>query len=678
MARAQVVSGADVVTDGVQFSLFSRHAEAVEVCLFAAPDTPDEERHSLSSDGNGWWSAIVPGSGVGQLYGFRVYGPHDPSAGHRFNAAKLLVDPRALAITGEPPLDDAFAGSLPGDDSQPDPRDTGARAPKSVIVERAFDWKNDCSPSIPWQETVLYECHVRGTSIRHPDVPENLRGTYLGLASEPVLDHFARLGITSLELLPIQQIASEPHLAQHGLPNYFGYSPLGFYAPHAGYARDSLGDQVIEFKQMVKILHQRGIEVILDLVLNHSAEGDHSGRTLSLRGVDNSTYYRLRPGDASRYLDSTGCGNSLSADNPDVARFLLDCLRYWTDEMHVDGFRFDLAVALGRTPKDFSIESPFFRGIAEDPVLSRTKLIAEPWDLGRNGYQLGNFPAGWLEWNDRVRDTTRKLWRGDPVDGAQLIEVFSGTQTRSQKHPQSEVGSRRHSVHFVTCHDGFTLQDLVSYEYKNNWSNLEENRDGHDHNFSSNWGAEGPTDLPEVLARRRRAKRNMLATILLSAGVPMLLHGDELNRTQSGNNNAYCQDNELTWLDWSFDQDASEMLIFASNLISLRKRLAPLGEIGRTTSSRWIMPDGRTVRESSPPGPGSALGLVQNSPHGTFLTMVNPGQRDLLFRLPRQKSRGRWKRILSTVVPGIRRISRSTYRLPAQSVSVAEYVSDKD
>jgi glycogen operon protein len=479
------------------------------------------------------------------MYGFRVHGPFEPSRGQRFNPAKLLIDPRALAVTGEPPLDGSFCGSSPDNEAAPDSRNTGILAPKSIVVDRTFDWQGDSHPATDWRDTILYECHVRGTSIRHPYVAAAERGTYLGLASEPILDHLERLGITAVELLPVQQIASEPHLLRHELPNYFGYSPLAFFAPHAGYATGNLGEQVTEFKQMVRAFHRRGIEVILDLVLNHTAEGGRRGRTLSLRGIDNRTYYRLEPDDPCRYVDFTGCGNSLATQAPRVTELLVDCLRYWVEDMHVDGFRFDLAVTLGRTAEGFSPGHPLFETIANDPRFNNTKLIAEPWDLGPGGYQRGKFPAGWLEWDDRFRDTARKVWRGDTMGRGDMARLFSGFGSES---PSSAAGDRP-GIHFITCHDGFTLEDLVSYENKHNWANREENRDGHNHNLSRNWGTEGPTDLTEILERRIRAKRNLLATMFLTPGVPMLSHGDELNRTQQGNNNAYCQDNELARLE---------------------------------------------------------------------------------------------------------------------------------
>jgi len=607
--------------------------------------------------------------GAGQLYGFRVHGPFDPSRGHRFNPSKLLVDPWAAATTGEPPLDDAFAGSRRDDDGVPDLRDTAAIAPKSIVVDRAFEWGGDRPPAVPWKETVIYECHVRGVSIRHPEVPEALRGTYGGLVSEPILDHLTRLGITTVELLPVQQIASEPHLLKRGFHNYFGYSPLAFYAPHGGYAQNPLGGQVAEFKSMVKGLHARGIEVILDLVLNHTAEGDHRGRTLSLRGIDNRTFYRLRPDDPSRYYDTTGCGNALAAENPAVADFLVACLRFWVEEMHVDGFRLDLAVSLGRTSEGFDPAAPFFEKVAGDPIVSRAKLIAEPWDLGPRGYRLGQFPPGWSEWNDRFRDTVRGVWRGERKQRRHL-------QTSVDGSPKIfDPNSRGAGINFVTCHDGFTLDDLVSYEHKHNWDNGEENRDGSTNNLSRNWGAEGATDSIEILTRRDRAKRNLLATLLLSRGVPMLLHGDELGRSQWGNNNAYCHDSEKTWLDWDLDDRRRAFLAFTSEVLALRRALEPSCD-EPACERRWISFQG-TVPQTTDRDDG-AHGLLITRRDRSYLLLLNVAQHARLVRLPKQVLRGRWRRVLSTVESGRRRHDGATYRLAERSVSLLEFVSETD
>jgi glycogen operon protein len=649
-----------------RFTLFSRHAEAVELCLFDADGEAERERIPLRPDGSGHWRADVEAIRHGQLYGFRVHGPFDPQSGHRFNPAKMLVDPRAMAVNREPPLDDSFSGASPVDPMSPDPRDTAAIAPKSIVVDPTFDWSGDERPSVPWQDTVIYECHVRGTSLLHPDVPEELRGTYLGLASEPIIRHLRRLGVTTIELLPVQQIATEPHLLEHGLTNFFGYSPLALFAPHAAYARDSLGGQVAEFKQMVKVLHAHGIEVLLDVVFNHTAEGDHRGRTLSLRGIDNSSYYRLNREDPSRYRDFTGCGNTVAADDPEVARLLVDCLRYWVEEMRVDGFRFDLAVTLGRTEAGFRSDAPFFREVADDPVVSSVKLIAEPWDLGTDGYQLGHFPADWLHWDDRFRDAARTAWRGDQGSGLDLRHAFDGgPETPETRRPPNTT-----SVHFVTCHDGFTLEDLVSYEQKHNWANQEENRDGSDHNLSRNWGVEGATDSRLVRLLRDQNKHNLLTTLLLSSGVPMLLYGDERNRTQHGNNNAYCQDNALTRIDWSPDQQAEDMTEFISNLVALRTRLRPLDALQPSSERHWMTATGRPLGPSGISG-DQPFGLSVRNPEGTFLVLFNPGTRERLFRLPRAYA-SVWVRLISTTTGGDGDIASAAYRLGRHSMSVLE------
>jgi len=662
--------GAVLVPEGVRFTLYSEHAEAVEVCLFDSPCGEKEHRRvALESRSGGIWQGLVAGIGAGQLYGFRVHGSFDPGRGHRFNPSKLLTDPYALALTGEPPLDDAFSGSHPDDAEAADLRDTGSIAAKSIVVDRQFDWQGDALPATSWEKTIIYECHVRGMSKAHPDVPESLRGTYAGLVSEPVLDHLSALGITAIELLPVQQIASEPQLQRRGLQNYFGYSPLGFFAPHAGYASDPLGGQVAEFKSMVRGLHRRGIEVILDLVLNHTAEGDALGRTLSLRGIDNLTYYRLHKEDPRLYADITGCGNSIAADHPVVARLLVDCLRYWAEEMHVDGFRLDLAVTLGRTDDGFSAQAPFFELLSSDPVLARRKLIAEPWDLGTDGYQLGQFPTGWSEWNDRFRDTTRRAWRCDPTSGVAFSRTFDGSP---EIFEESGKGAEA-SIHFITCHDGFTLEDLVSYERKNNWDNGEDNRDGHDHNLSHNWGIEGPAESPEIRERRARAKRNMLATVLLSAGVPMLQHGDELGRSQGGNNNAYCQDGPLTWVDWGTD---SEIVEFVERLIALRTRLAPFSGVDNQPGERlWLAATGKPL-DLEPENHDAVVGLMLHRPARTHLLIFNLSDQDSHFQLPQQQRAGRWNCVLSTVHSAARPHEGSTRMVEALSTSVLEFEAE--
>ena len=563
-SRGVFEPGATWTGEGVRFAVFSKHATAVEVCLFDRPGQVRESRRlALERGADDVWRAEVPGLGPGQLYGYRVRGPYALRRGHRFNPAKLLIDPYARAVTGEPLFEPSVYGSGPG--ASPlayDGRDSAGAMPKCVVVDAAFDWQGVRPPQVPWEETVLYECHVRGLTRTHPEVPPEIRGTYLGLAHPAVLRHLQDLGVTAVELLPVHQPASERHLREKGLGNYWGYSTAAYFAPRASYATCALGAQVAEFRTMVRELHRAGIEVILDVVYNHTAEGGADGPTLSLRGVDNASYYLLAEHDASRYLDFTGCGNTLDVRKGAVRRLILDSLRYWVEEMGVDGFRFDLATSLGRAGARFDPESEMLRAIEDDPVLARAKKIVEPWDLGPDGYQPDGFPASWASWDDRFRDTVRSFWRLDAGAGRPLAERLAG--------PHPSVGRSRRTVCFVTCHDGFTLADLVSYERKHNEANLEDNRDGSDHNLSRNWGVEGPTDDPEIRARRSRMARNILATLWLANGVPMICAGDELGRSQGGNNNAYCQDGPVSWLSWSPDPAAAELLTFCRRHGGLR------------------------------------------------------------------------------------------------------------
>ncbi|HEY3011430.1 MAG TPA: glycogen debranching protein GlgX, partial [Gemmatimonadales bacterium] len=529
---------------GTNFAIFSRHATRVELCLFAGPDDRVEaERVELRERTGHVWHAYVPEVGPGLGYGYRVYGPYAPDKGHRFNPAKLLLDPYAKAIGGTITWNDALSGypvrsTDPDRDLIADPRDSAAVIPKCLVVDTAFAWGDDHHPRTPWDRTVIYEAHVKGMTMLHPDVPERLRGTYLGLATPPIIDHLTALGVTAIELLPVHHVASERRLIEQGHTNYWGYSSIGYFAPDARYASGRLGEQVTEFKSMVKRFHQAGLEVILDVVYNHTAEGNHLGPTLSFRGIDNATYYRPHPDSPRFYADFTGCGNMVDLRHTHVRTLVMDSLRYWVQEMHVDGFRFDIAPVLARDDVGVNLSGGFMQMVCQDPVLSRVKLIAEPWDLGPGGYQTGRFPAGWSEWNDKYRNAVRQFWRGDPGligDLAFRLTGSSDLYTSSGRTPQA-------SVNFVTCHDGFTLHDLVSYETKHNLANGEDNRDGTDYHLSRNWGVEGPTETVRTLHIRERMKRNFLATLAFSQGVPMLAHGDELGRTQSGNNNAYCHD----------------------------------------------------------------------------------------------------------------------------------------
>ncbi len=552
--------------NGTNFSLFSEHAERVELCLFDEEDR--ETRCELAQNTAHNWHGYLPGVGVGQRYGYRVHGPWAPDRGHRFNPHKLLIDPYAKAIEGpilwERGRTLAYAD---GDDIVMDETDSAAAIPKSVVVDESFDWEGDDLLRHSWDETVIYELHVKGFTKLMPEVREDLRGTYAGLASEPALAHLASLGITAVELLPIHHIADEHALVGKGLGNYWGYSTIGFLAPHAGYsATGTRGEQVREFKGLVKALHRAGIEVILDVVYNHTAEGNHLGPTLSFKGVDNLSYYRTMPDDPRHYMDYTGTGNSLNPAHPAVLRLIMDSLRYFVIECHVDGFRFDLASALARELHDVDRLSAFFDIIHQDPVLSQVKLIAEPWDVGEGGYQVGNFPVLWTEWNGMYRDTMRDFWRSHTAVGA-FAQRFTGSSDLYQSDGRRPFAS----INYVTCHDGFTLRDLVTYNEKHNEANKEGNADGTTDNRSWNCGVEGETDDPAVQALRERQTRNFLTTLFLSQGVPMLLAGDELGRTQGGNNNAYCQDNEISWLDWELGDGSSRLRAFAQRLVALRR-----------------------------------------------------------------------------------------------------------
>jgi glycogen operon protein len=555
----------------VNFALFSEHATGVELCLFDAPDASvSRERIALRERTDLVWHGYIPELRPGQLYGYRVHGPYEPERGLRFNPAKLLIDPYARALTGELRWSDEVFSYRVGDpagDLSRDDRDSAAFVPKGVVIDPTFDWERDQPPQIPWHRSIVYELHVKGFTARHPGVPEHLRGTYAGLASPAALDYLRSLGITAVELLPVHHHVDEHTLVQRGLRNYWGYNSIGFFAPEARYAVGGpLGEQVREFKEMVKALHRAGLEVILDVVYNHTGEGSHLGPTLSFRGIDNPAYYRLVPGQPRYYWDSTGCGNTVDLRQPRALQLLMDSLRYWVLEMHVDGFRFDLAPSLAREGDTVERSACFFDVIHQDPVISQAKLIAEPWDVAQGGYQLGNFPVGWAEWNGRYRDAIRRYWRGDPGQVADLAYRLTGSSDLYQ-----DDGRRPYaSVNFVTAHDGFTLADLVSYDGKHNEANGEGNRDGTDDNLSWNSGIEGPTDDPAVRALREQRVRTFLATLFFSQGVPMLCAGDELGRTQGGNNNAYCQDNEIGWLDWTLDDRAERVLDFTRELIKFR------------------------------------------------------------------------------------------------------------
>jgi len=661
---------------GVNFALFSEHATGVDLCLFDSPDASTEsQRIALREHTDMVWHGYVLGLRPGQLYGYRVHGPYEPQAGQRFNSNKVVLDPYAKAIGRPLRWGDALFGYRIGDaqdDLSFDERDSAAGAPLAAVTDGAFTWGNDTPPRTPWHDTLIYELHVRGLTRLHPNLPDALRGTYAGLASEPVLRHLTDLGVTAVELMPVHHHAYDRHLVERGLHNFWGYNSLAFFAPDQRYsAAASPMDTLREFKMMVRALHAAGIEVILDVVYNHTAEGNHLGPTLSLRGIDNSAYYRLVQDDQRYYQDFTGCGNTLNMLNARVLQLIMDSLRYWVLEMHVDGFRFDLASALARELYDVNKLSAFFDVIHQDPVISQVKLIAEPWDLGAGGYQVGNFPVLWTEWNGKYRDCVRRFWRGD---GGQLPELATRLAGSSDLYEHS--GRRPYaSINFVTCHDGFTLQDLVTYDGKHNEANGENNQDGDNNNNSWNCGTEGPTNDAAIRALRARQQRNFFATLLLSQGVPMMCAGDELGRSQRGNNNAYCQDNEISWVDWNLDESQIDFLKFCRHVIGLwrthpvfRRRQFFQGRKLRGAEVKdltWFGTDGKemTQRTWSADFNRSLMmrvhgdSLDEVDAHGeqvvddTFLWLLNAHHEPVTFTLPPAPRRGRWERILDTSEP---------------------------
>ncbi len=685
--------------EGTNFAIFSEHATAVELCLFDRPDAGgDTERIALRERTDQIWHAYLPDVRPGQLYGYRVHGPWAPEEGHRCNPAKLLLDPYARAISGTIRWSDALSGysmAQPMDqrDLLADDADSAAGLPKCVVIEPAFSWGGDKPPRTPWNRTVIYECHVKGMTMLHPEVPESLRGTYLGLATDPMLDHFLSLGVTAVELLPIHHFVTERRLHELGLVNYWGYQSIGFFAPDVRYATGGLGQQVAEFKTMVKRFHRVGLEVILDVVYNHTAEGNHLGPTLCFRGIDNAAYYRLDPDHRRFYVDYTGTGNTLDIRHSRAMQLVMDSLRYWVEEMHVDGFRFDLAPVLAREDVGVSPFAEFFDVVRQDPVVSRVKLIAEPWDLGPDGYQVGRFPIGWGEWNGKYRDSVRRFWRGDPGQVGELASRLAGSSDlyeASRRTPQA-------SVNFVTCHDGFTLADLVSYESKHNEGNGEENRDGSDDNQSRNWGVEGPTAAVHVVRMRERIKRNLIATLAFSQGVPMLSHGDEVCRTQQGNNNAYCQDNPLTWVDWRLAPLNKEFLEFTRAVFAIRARNPVLRRRtffrheppapGEVNDLAWLRPDGREMTPDDWNDPGNhVLGMLirgeatdELDERGrrllgeAILLLVNGGARSRPFTLPALGRPGAWAEIINTSHPQPRPVRQNRINLVAHSLMLLRH-----
>ncbi|MCA2012240.1 glycogen debranching protein GlgX [Cereibacter sphaeroides] len=634
--------GARPDAEGTNFALFSDHAEKVELCLFDEAGETELKRLELPRAEGGIFHGYCPDVGPGQAYGYRVHGPFAPQDGHRFNPNKLLLDPYAMAMRGTLKWDDALYGyPVGGSDLEMDCRDSAPFMPKAVVADPVFDWEADAAPRVPWSKTMIYEAHVKGLTMRHPGVVEADRGTFKALASEPVIEHLQRLGVTTIELLPIHSMVQDRHLVEKGLRNYWGYNTLGFFAPNRTYLAS---EDVREVRAAVKRFHAAGIEVILDVVYNHTAEGNELGTTLSFRGIDNASYYLLAE-DRRHGFDTTGTGNTLNVAHPMVLRLVMDSLRYWVEAMHVDGFRFDLASTLGREPQGFEREGAFFNAIRQDPVLSQVKLIAEPWDIGEGGYQVGGFPWPFREWNDKYRDDVRGFWRRDPGLLPRLSERLMGSPVQFN-HSHRPATS---SVNFLAAHDGFTLWDTLSFNDKHNEANGEDNRDGHGHNLSDNMGTEGATEDAGINAARERRAKAMLATLMLSQGVPMLLAGDEMGQSQDGNNNAYCQDNELTWLDWGNPRKALVEAVAA--LSDLRgacsEHLAPVDFWPRpeATESRWYHPGGREMTPAE--WEDSELPIIGLRHHRggapDLMIVVNAGD-DGRFRLPD----GRWRRVLDT------------------------------
>jgi isoamylase len=655
---------------GVNFALFSEHATRVELCLFDSPEAPKEsQRVPLQEQTDLVWHTYIPDLRPSQLYGYRVHGPYDPSHGHRFNPNKVVLDPYAKAIGRDVHWDDSmFAYKLggPEEDLAFDDRDSAAFAPLARVINPDFDWGGDRRPNTAWHKTIIYEAHVKGFTKKMPGVPEVLRGTYAGLATDAAINHLTKLGVTAIELLPVHYHIDDRYLLDKCLVNYWGYNTLGFFAPDYRYSGP---DPVNEFRSMVKALHSAGIEVILDVVYNHTAEGNHLGPSLAMKGIDNSSYYMLSPEDRRYYMDFTGCGNVPNMSHPRVLQLIMDSLRYWVSEMHVDGFRFDLASTLARELHEINRLGTFFDIIHQDPTISQVKLIAEPGDVGPGGYQVGNFPVLWTEWNGKYRDCVRSFWKGEGGLVNEVATRFSGSSDLYQDDGRKPYAS----INFVTCHDGFTLQDLVSYNSKHNEANCEENRDGADDNRSWNCGVEGPTDDPEILALRERQKRNLMATLLFSQGVPMICAGDELSHTQKGSNNAYCQDNEITWFDWDLDEPKRQFLDFVEKLIQIRKT-QPVFQRRRFFKGRpirgvkdisWLAPSGEEMDEAGwDAGFVKCLGvrlagdLIEDLDDDgnkivgeTVLILLNAHHEPISFTFPVHQPERHWERLVDTADP---------------------------
>ncbi|HXW46522.1 MAG TPA: glycogen debranching protein GlgX [Streptosporangiaceae bacterium] len=683
---------------GTNFALFSEVAERVQLCLFS--ESGEETQIGLTEVDGFVWHCYLPAVGPGQRYGYRVTGPYEPRKGHRCNPAKLLLDPYGKAVDGSLRWDPALFAYQPGNPDAVSDADNAPFMPRSVVINPYFDWATDRSPRTPYHQTVIYEAHVRGLTMRHPQVPPELRGSYLGLASTPVIDHLTRLGVTAIELMPVHQSVPEQELVQRGLTNYWGYNTIGFLAPHNGYSFSSEPHgQVAEFKSMVKALHAAGIEVILDVVYNHTAEGGALGPTLSFRGIDNAAYYRLDDSDPSVYLDYTGCGNSLNVRHPHALQLIMDSLRYWVLDMHVDGFRFDLAAALARELHEVDRLSAFFELVQQDPVVSQVKLIAEPWDVGDGGYQVGKFPPLWSEWNGKYRDTVRDYWRGVPAALPEFASRLTGSADLYETSARRPVAS----VNFFTCHDGFTLADLVSYNVKHNEANGDHNADGTDDNRSWNCGVEGPTDDPAIADLRARQERNFLVTLFCSQGVPMLLAGDELGRTQLGNNNAYCQDNEVSWVDWQAAQEHAGLQEFTAMLSALRRDHPAFrrrrffsgeqhGPDGTVRDIIWLTPAGNEMTiDDWRSGYARSIGVFLNGhaitepgPRGEaitdddFLLLFNAHSEPVPFTLPGADLAPGWQAIVDTALPAGRAANgNGTPALPVHEPGSTLQVRDR-
>jgi isoamylase len=674
---------------GVNFGLFSAHATRVELCLFDESGK-ETERVTLPEYTDEVWHGYLPDARPGQLYGYRVYGPYEPEAGHRFNPNKLLLDPYAKQIVGKLQWHDALFGYTighPDEDLSYDERDSAPYMPKSRVIDSAFTWGNHYWAGVPWDQTILYETHVRGYTMLHPSVPDALRGTFAGLAHQDVVNYIRSLGVSSVELLPVHAFIDEKHLCEMGLRDYWGYNTLAFFAPHARYMASNT---VAEFKEMVAHFHDAGLEVILDVVYNHTAEGNHLGPTLSLRGIDNATYYRLAE-DPRLYINDTGTGNTLDLSHSRVLQTVMDSLRYWATEMRVDGFRFDLATILGRESHGFDQSGGFLDACRQDPVLGRVKLIAEPWDVGPGGYQSGKFSPGWAEWNDRFRDTTRAFWRGDEGWLADFATRLTGSADIFNKRGRRPYAS----INFVTAHDGFTLHDLVSYNDKHNEANGEENHDGSNNNLSWNHGEEGATDNPDILRLRNRQMRNLLASLMLAQGTPMLLAGDEFAHSQGGNNNAYCQDNDITWLNWQSVSDYRSLIDFVRRLTRLRRHHALLrrnrflkGDVDEDSGVKdvtWLTPEGQEFTEDRWTDPQSrCLGMLldgRSKPTGvkkpgadsTLLLLINSHHEPVVFAMPALPPRSEWRLLLSSSTGSRKSLSVDRLKVTLEARSLMLY-----